>query len=441
MSRAASVLRMHRERSEVSASEDVEALDFETILAEISAAFVRTTADQISPQIDHWLQRIVLSLGIDRATVGQLNPADGLLYATHQWARAGVVPIPEALNALEAVPWLTEKLLADELVALSRMQDAPAEAAKDLEFAKIIGTKSTVAIPLRIGGVVGGAVVFDAVTRAQTWSAQTIQRLRLIAEVFGNALERERAVAEIRRLREEMSQTSRFATMGELTASLAHELNQPLGAVLSNAQAARRFLGAKKPDLAEVQAAIEEIIHDNSRAVETLHNVRALFQREQVEMSPVDPRQLLVEAEQMLSVAAVDRDISIELDLPPALPAITGNRPQLLEVLMNLGTNAFDSICDNGDGPRRVNLCARQSRDGYVQVAVRDSGKGIDPAAMARLFDAFFTTKSGGLGIGLRLTRSIIENHGGRVWAECNSDRGATLIFELPVKEHAEGRK
>ena len=142
----------------------------------------------------------------------------------------------------------------------------------------------------------------------------------------------------------------------------------------------------------------------------------------------------------MLSVGATSRDISIELDLPPALPAIIGNRPQLLEVMMNLGANAFDSICDNGDGPRVVNLCARQSEDGYVQIAVRDSGKGIDQSAMPKLFDAFFTTKAGGLGIGLRLTRSIIENHGGRVWAACNPDRGATLAFELPVKDHEEDR-
>ena len=431
---------MPGERSEYSANENIETLDFETILAEVSAAFVRATANQISSLIDYWLQRIVLSLGIDRATVGQLNPADGLMYATHQWARAGVVPIPQALNALEAVPWLTNKLLADEPLVFSRLEDVPAEAAIDLEFAKVIGTKSFVAIPLRIGGSVVGGVTFDAVNCAQTWLPQTVQRLHLIAEVFGNALERERAVAEIRRLREEISQTSRIATMGELTASLAHELNQPLGAVLSNAQAARRFLAAKKPDLTEVQAAIEEIIHDNSRAVETLRNVRALFQNQQVEMSPLDPCQLLLEAEHMLSVGAIGRDISIELDLPPALPAIVGNRPQLLEVLMNLGTNAFDSICDNGDGPRVVNLRACQSKHGYVQFAVRDSGEGIEQTAMPRLFEAFFTTKSGGLGIGLRLTRSIIENHGGRVWAERNPDRGATLIFELPVKEHAENR-
>jgi signal transduction histidine kinase len=420
---------------------DAEVSNFENILAEISSAFVRVPASQISFEMERWLQRVVIALHIDRATIGQLNPADGCLYATHQWARAGIVPIPEALNAVGAVPWLTSKLLAGEPVILSRVEDAPADAAKDLEFALMVGCKSTAAIPLIIGGGVVGAIVFDAVARAQTWSPRSMQRLRLIAEVFGNALERERAVAEISRLREEMRQNSRVATMGELTASLAHELNQPLGAILSNAQAARRFLAAKKPDRAEAQAAIEDIIRDNSRAVETLHNVRALFQRDRVEMSPVDLRQILLEAERVLSQEAGSKGISLKVELPSVLPIVVGNRAQLLEVLMNLASNAFDSICEAGDGPRMVNLCARHREDGRVQIAVRDYGKGIDPEIMPRIFDAFFTTKSNGMGIGLRIARSIIENHEGRLWATRNPGGGATLEFELPAKADEKGRQ
>jgi two-component system sensor kinase FixL len=134
--------------------------------------------------------------------------------------------------------------------------------------------------------------------------------------------------------------------MGELTASLAHELNQPLGVILSNSQAARRLLAANKPDLAEVRETIEEIIRDNSRAVETLRNVHALFQRHRIEMSPVDLRQILLQTERVLSLEASSKGISLELELPPALPIVLGNPAQLLEVLMNLTANAFDSICE-----------------------------------------------------------------------------------------------
>src|SRR5215469_2634275 len=280
----------------MSAVENTEALEFEDLLSEISAAFVRATEDRISPQIDEWLKRIVLALDIDRARVAQFDPADGLLYTTHQWVREGVIPTPRVVKAYEVLPWVTAKTLAGESVILARVEDAPPEAAKDLEFWRMVNTKSIVTIPLAIGEVVAGNVAFVTVNRTLMWSPRTVKRLRLIAEVFGHALERKRTVAEVRQLREEMRQTSRIATMGELTASLAHELNQPLGAILSNAQAAQRILAAKKPDLAEVEVAIADIIRDNSRAVQTLRNVRALFQRERIEMSPVDPCLLLLEA-------------------------------------------------------------------------------------------------------------------------------------------------
>ncbi len=413
------------------------ASSFEDVVSELSAALVRASADEVPAAIERQLRHVVLSLNIDRATIGEIDPTDGVLYATHQWAREGVMRTPPALNANQVLPWATGKILADETVVLSRLEDAPPEAAKDVEFARMAGVKSTVLVPLRIGKAVVGAVTFGAVNRAHTWSPRTVQRLRLIAELFGHALERQRTVTEIRRLRDEMEQTSRVAMMGELTASLTHELNQPLGAILSNAQAARRFLTAKRPNLAEARAAIEEIIHDNSRAAQTLRNVRALFQPNQVEMSALDLRHTLLEAERLLSAEADGKGISMVIDLPSSLPTVLGNRMLLLEVLINLTANAFDSICEEDAGPRVVVLCARRCETGHVQVAVRDSGKGIDPKTMPRLFDAFFTTKPHGMGIGLRVARSIIETHGGRLWATRNPDRGATLQFELPVAEGA----
>jgi signal transduction histidine kinase len=158
-------------------------------------------------------------------------------------------------------------------------------------------------------------------------------------------------------------------------------------------------------------------------------------------MSPLDLRQLLLEAERVLGLEARSKGISIRFDVPPSLPTVAGNRTQLLEVLINLAANAFDSVCENGEMPRVVELYAGTRGTAHVQIAVRDSGKGIDPRTMQRLFDAFFTTKAKGMGIGLRIARSIIENHGGRLWAAPNADRGAALIFELPVIVDEQERK
>jgi signal transduction histidine kinase len=225
--------------------------------------------------------------------------------------------------------------------------------------------------------------------------------------------------------------------MGGLTASLAHELNQPLASIQSSAEAARLFLAAQQPDLEQVKAAIDDVIQDNARAAETIRNVRALFQRDKVEMSPVDLREILYDVERIVRAAAKLKNINLRLNLPSSLPTVIGNRTQLIEALMNLLNNAFDSICESAAGAREVQLSASEQDAGRVHIAVRDSGKGIDPEIAPRLFDAFFTTKPRGMGMGLAIVRSIVENHGGRLWAVPNPDCGATLEFDLPVKASA----
>ena len=395
---------------------------------------LRITTDKIDAEIERWLQRIVLALDFDRSTVGEINPTDGMLYTTHSWARPGLKPIPKRLDVTKLLPWLTSKIFADEVVALSRMEDAPAEAARDLEFAEHVGNRSILSVPLKIGGVVVGAVTFGSIRAEQTWSDRLIRRLRLIADVFGNALERKRAVAEIRRFEDEMRQVSRVAIMGELTVSLAHELNRPLGAILNNAQAARRMLASNQPDLEEIGAALDDIVRDNSRTVEIIAQVRALFQRGETRNSRLDLKQVLLDIESLLRHQAMLKGIALRLVMPESLPSLVGQRTQIMQLLLNLVLNAFDAVCENQGTKREVEIRANYAGAGRINVAVRDSGIGIDPNHMPRLFDAFFTTKAKGIGLGLAIARSIVDNHGGRLWAVRNPEQGATLQFELPVE-------
>jgi C4-dicarboxylate-specific signal transduction histidine kinase len=281
--------------------------------------------------------------------------------------------------------------------------------------------------------VVKGGVAFDTVFAERTWPEQMIQRLRLVAEVFGNALERKRAVEDLRRFEEEVWQISRVAMMGELTVSLAHELNQPLGAILNNAQAARRML-PNQPELEEIGAALDDIVRDNSRAVEIVKQVRALFQRGETPKSQVDLIQVLRDIESLLRHDAVLKGIALRLLMPDQLPGLVGQRTQLMQLLLNLVLNAFDAVCENEGAKREVEIRASYDGAGRIKVTVRDSGIGIDPGNMPRLFEAFFTTKEKGVGLGLAIARSIVENHGGRLWAERNPDQGATLAFELPAQ-------
>jgi signal transduction histidine kinase len=411
------------------------AVDFEELLSDLSAAFVRVSVDEIDLEIEQWLERIVLAMGIDRSTLVQVVPETEVFYVTHQWARAGVgtpyrgIPIDQTPDT----PWLDDQIASGQVVVFSRLGELPPEASVDREVFRKAGNKSNVTIPLRVGGVVFGALLFGAIRFEKYWSEQEVQRLRLVAEIFGNAFERKRAEAEIRRLAEELRLASHVMTMGELIASLAHELNQPLGAILNNAKAARRLLTAPTPDLVEIDAALDDIVRDDARAVDIVKNVRAMFQRSEAKMAPVDLRQLIFEVARIVNGDARMKKISWSLELPDSLPPVRGDKTHLTQALLNLVVNAFDSVCDD-EGPREGVLRADQEEPNQIHVSVRDSGKGIDAKVIPNLFEAFYTTKQGGMGMGLTIVRSIIENHGGRISATRNPVRGATLEFFLPVE-------
>jgi len=241
----------------------------------------------------------------------------------------------------------------------------------------------------------------------------------------------QRSRLEVEQLRRDLTHVSRVTTMGEMAAALAHELNQPLTAILSNAHAGERYLTQAAPPLGEIREILQDVVGDARRAGDVIQRLRSLLRKEEARFLPLDVNQVIREIAALVRTDAVLRNCAIDVDLAPDLPVVRGDRVQLQQVLLNLVINGMEAVGPHDEG-RRVVLQTLPA-EGAVCVSVRDQGPGIYGDELSRIFETFYTTKSEGMGMGLAISRSIVEAHGGRIWAENNPDRGATFSFTLPA--------
>ncbi len=241
------------------------------------------------------------------------------------------------------------------------------------------------------------------------------------------------AEMEIRKQQEELAHVTRMSTLGQLTAALTHELNQPLGAILRNAEAAELFLQAGQPDLHEVRAILADIRKDDLRAGQVIERLRLLLKRRSLVSQPLDLREVTEDTLALVQQDLLARQGKLTLDAPSGLPLVPGDRVHLQQVLLNLVLNALDAMNDNPAGDRQLTVRVKAASPGWLEVSVSDCGTGLPPNESSMLFEPFFTTKSHGMGMGLAISRTIIEAHGGKIHAENNPDRGASFIFTLPT--------
>jgi two-component system sensor kinase FixL len=222
--------------------------------------------------------------------------------------------------------------------------------------------------------------------------------------------------------------------MGELAASLAHELNQPLTAILSNAQAAQRFLAADPTNVGELRAILQDIVEDDRRAGEVIRRVRELVRKGDLELAVVDLETIVRDVVTLIHTDAILHKVNILLQMEPGAPKVYGDKVQLQQVILNLLLNAFQAMKNCPVTERQVTVRTELDTHRAI-VAVRDRGEGLKDGQLEKIFQPFYTTKTNGLGLGLAISRSIVEAHGGRLWAQNNPDRGATIGFTVPLDE------
>ena len=256
----------------------------------------------------------------------------------------------------------------------------------------------------------------------------------LEARVQERSRELLRASEALREAQAQLAHENRVTTMGQLAASISHELVQPIGSGITNAQAALRFLEFQPPDLDEIRQALVSLISDVNRASDIMNRIHALFNKTPLRKDPLNINEVILEVTSLTHGEAVKNGLSVQTQLAEGLPHIQADRVQLQQVILNLIINAIEAMRDVGAGSRRLLITSGKDESGGVVVFVQDSGLGLPTESRDRLFDAFYTTKPGGIGMGLSICRTIIEAHGGRLWATSNAGLGATFQFVLPTE-------
>jgi len=412
-------------------------LEFEQLLSDLATRFVNLPAARIDGEIENILRTLSEFFQVDRGTIFQLSPPH-TLDPIHTYASEGVDPVA-GVDAGKQYPWCWQNLLGGKIIVIASLESLPVEASIDRENMKRIGVRTFVGIPVRIKGDFRYVFTLTGLRRSRNWDPSRISRIQLVGQLLGNALHRKETEidlmhlsTEIHQFRNELSHRERVGTIGALTTAIAHEINQPLAAILSNAQAALRIMAKDPPDLVEVRQILEDIVSDDKRASDVIYNIRSLLKKKEIQNDRFDLNGLVSKVTRMVGTEAILRKITLVEALAPDLPTVSGDRIQIQQVIMNLLINAMDAVRGVGDGAPVITIGTRME-DGWIDIHVRDTGPGITETSQNTLFKPFYSTKKDGLGIGLTICRSIIEAHGGILSAQNQPGGGARFSFRLPA--------
>jgi len=415
------------------------AMAFERLVSDLLVALLTAgRAEDKDLVIKAGLRDMALILGADRATLWE-RIGNGMEFRkTHRWL-AESVPVPPDRTGSVALPWISAQVVAGAVVRFANYADLPPEAQTDLPVLRELGVRSLVIVPLTVSGVVVRALSLATAHEEREWPEALVPRVKLLGEVFASVLARDEAERREREAKAQAAHAVRVGAMGAFAASLAHELTQPVAASLSNAETAARLLAAPDPDVEELRATLEDIVADDRRASDLIQKLRRFLRRGEMERGELAMHELLDEVVHLAGKEALGRGIALRVEAAEVLPKVWADQVQIQQVMLNLLSNAFDAVAQAEPASRQVAVHADQCGDG-VSVEIRDSGAGMDEQTLARIFQPFFTTKPKGMGLGLSISRTIVEAHGGTLSVRSAPGKGTTFRVELPARPPGETR-
>jgi signal transduction histidine kinase len=408
---------------------------FESLVSELSAAMTRASAHEVDREIEVWLGKISQALGLDQSGIYERDSSSGPVRTTHTWKRSSIPPLPRDFDPEKVLKTTAEWVLAGNQLVFSSPTGVPAELADARDFVKRYGLKASAIIPMWAGNQVIGAAGFDKFRSTREWPPELLEHLAFAVRLFGGAIERKQSEMALQASRAELRIASRRNMMSQLVASLVHEINQPLGAILSSLGGVTRLLSRKNPEPAMALAAVSDAIEDTKRTAEIIRQARFLFKGHAERKIALSIGELVTEVMKLIASEAALRKIQLRVEISPSVRRVIGDRVQLQQCILNLLFNAFDAIREAKSERREVTITAAPEKTGWVIISVCDTGAGIASSVANRLFEPFVTTKSEGMGLGLLVTRSIVEHHGGRIWVTPNPEHGTTFAFTLPLAQ------
>jgi signal transduction histidine kinase len=407
---------------------------FSDLLGILSTRFARISPEEIDAEINGWLERVCHSLDLDRSVIAEYLPEKGGFYTICQWNREGFPPAPGPMAAAsDFLPWVSGKGTIGEIVIVPEVSALPAEAARDRDFMLGAGPKAILAVPLIIETRLVAGVTFEDFHGPRRWTPSLVARLKLVSDIFANALERKRSTIEANTVRNQAESVGRLALMGEMAAAMAHELSYPLSVILANAQAARRLLESAHPNLSELKETLDDVITGERRAAAYVAKVRALFRGSELHTESLQVDGVLNAVASLTRGDLSARNTALQIHIEAGLPMVAADRVGIEQVMINLIHNATDAACENNGCARQVTVRAFRRDPRWIAIAVSDTETGIDSKDVGNIFRPLFTTKANGTGLGLTIVRSIVESHGAEIHVRSEPGAGATFEFTVPV--------
>jgi len=410
-----------------------ERLKFEELISRLSARFVNITVNEIDSAINTALCDIVNLLGLHRSYIYEFIKEENIFKQNYGYNCDGIPPQPSYVNETY-VPWVARQMEARKIVNVTGINDIPEEEVIDRDFYLKFCLKKELNIPMSVEGELAGCFILAVDKDDFSWSEPLLAQLILLGQILSSAIARKRNEEKNRILREELYQITRCITMDELSASLTHEINQPLCSIMADAETGLRLV----PPDNKLHHILEDIVSASKRANSVITSYSRMFKKEKQEFSLLNMNELIKDSLSMLYSNMSARQIEIEMKSFTEVPDIMGDRIKLQQVIINLILNGADSMTGLPEESRKILTGVEMADKDNIKVYVMDRGHGLKEKE--KIFLPFYTNKSEGMGIGLYIAKSIIEEHNGTLWAENNHDRGSTFYFTIPVtKKTVEG--